>query len=65
MYLFCDNDQGLPLAVQEQFAKCLTNPTTFHTEGSHSAFLSVPEQVLEGLELAVRDGRDKSGIILK
>lgn len=64
MYLFCDNDQGLPLVFQEAFAKTLGNPVTFHTDGSHSAFLSVPDQVIEGLELALKEGREQSGIIV-
>lgn len=62
MYLFCDEDQALPLAFQEAFAMVLGNPVTFHTDGSHSAFLSVPDQVVEGLELALKEGRIQSGI---
>ncbi|KAJ5665392.1 uncharacterized protein N7477_007840 [Penicillium maclennaniae] len=62
MYLFCDKDQALPLAFQEAFAKVLGNPVTFHTDGSHSAFLSVPDQVIEALELALKEGRAQSGI---
>ncbi|KAL4805508.1 Alpha/beta hydrolase fold-1 [Aspergillus unguis] len=62
MYLFCDQDQGLPLAVQEAFAKTLGNPVVFHSDGSHSAFLSHPGQVIEGLRLAVKTGREQSGI---
>lgn len=64
MYLFCDKDQALPLAFQEAFAKTLGNPVTFHTDGSHSAFLSVPGQVIEGLELALKEGREQSGITM-
>ncbi|KAJ5304421.1 uncharacterized protein N7443_004081 [Penicillium atrosanguineum] len=52
MYLFCDKDQALPLAFREVFAKVLGNP----------AFLSVPDQVMEALELALKEGRAQSGI---
>ena len=62
MYLFCDKDQAIPLAVQEQFAQTLKNPTIFHTSGSHSPFLSVPHELLQGLQLAAKDGCEKSGI---
>lgn len=61
-YTFCDNDQGLPLVFQEAFAKTLGNPVIFHTDGSHSAFLSVPDQEMEGLDLALREGREQSRI---
>ena len=62
MYLFCDQDQALPLPVQEGFARTLGSPVTYHTDASHSAFLSVPEEVIPGLELALREGRERSGI---
>lgn len=62
MYLFCDEDQGLPLAVQEAFARALGAPVTFHTDGSHSAFLSQPAQVIDGLRVALDAGRKQSGI---
>lgn len=63
MYLYCDKDLGLPLAFQEAFAKTLGNPTIYHTQGSHSAFVSVPDQVVDGLEVALKAGREKSGIL--
>ncbi|KAL4944496.1 hypothetical protein BDV06DRAFT_233188 [Aspergillus oleicola] len=62
MYLYCDKDLGLPLAFQEAFAKTLGNPVTYHTDASHSAFLSQPGQVIEGLKVALEKGRKQSGI---
>jgi hypothetical protein len=45
MCLFCDQDQALPLVVQEIIAKDLVNPVTYHAFGSHPAFPSVPDQL--------------------
>lgn len=61
-YLFCDQDQALPLQVQEAFAQTLGQPGVYHADGSHSAFLSVPEQVADGLELACKEGVNKIAI---
>ncbi|KAJ5698357.1 hypothetical protein N7462_000362 [Penicillium macrosclerotiorum] len=63
-FLYFDKDQALPLQVQESFAQTLGNPAAFHTDGSHSAFLSMPEQVAGGLELALKTGQEQSGIIV-
>ncbi|CAG8885682.1 unnamed protein product [Penicillium egyptiacum] len=62
MYLFCDKDGAIPLAVQENFAQILGNPVTYHVNASHSAFLSVPEKVIDGLEIALEECRQQSGI---
>ncbi|OGM51036.1 hypothetical protein ABOM_000010, partial [Aspergillus bombycis] len=62
-YLFCDHDKGLPLRSQEAFSQTLGTPGTYHVEGSHSAFISVPHQVADGLELALKEGLEKSGIV--
>ncbi|KAJ5495524.1 hypothetical protein N7539_000640 [Penicillium diatomitis] len=61
MYLFCDDDAALPLAVQEEFAKTLGNPLTYHVKASHSPFLSLPEETADGLELALKVGLEKCG----
>ncbi|KAK7551442.1 Alpha/beta hydrolase fold-1 [Phyllosticta citricarpa] len=59
-FLYCDADAALPLPVQDQFVALLgAGATTFHSKGSHSPFLSVPEEVVEGLELAARTGVEK------
>ncbi|KAK7536868.1 Alpha/beta hydrolase fold-1 [Phyllosticta citribraziliensis] len=59
-FLYCDADAALPLPVQDQFVSLLgAGATTFHSKGSHSPFLSVPEEVVEGLELAVKTGLEK------
>ncbi|OJJ96611.1 hypothetical protein ASPACDRAFT_46781 [Aspergillus aculeatus ATCC 16872] len=60
-YLFCDQDQALPLAAQEAFAHTLGNPGRYHVDASHSAFLSVPEHVADGLVLALQEGLEKTG----
>ncbi|OJJ07534.1 hypothetical protein ASPVEDRAFT_46825 [Aspergillus versicolor CBS 583.65] len=62
MYMFCDQDQALSLAVQEGLARTLGSPVTFHTDASHSPFLSQPAQVIDGLRVAVDSGRKQSGI---
>ncbi|KAL4894837.1 Alpha/beta hydrolase fold-1 [Aspergillus ambiguus] len=52
-YLFCDDDQGLPLAVQEKMAGLMeqtappANVRTVHLPASHSPFLSMPERTAE------------------
>lgn len=63
MYLFCDQDGALPLSAQESFAQTLGNPVSYHVDGSHSAFLSMPEKVIDGLEIALREGQQQSGIV--
>ncbi|KAL4745614.1 hypothetical protein BDW72DRAFT_211147 [Aspergillus terricola var. indicus] len=62
MYLFCDKDLAVPLAAQEAFARQLGTPVTYHTDASHSPFLSQPEKVIEGLRLALKAGKEQSGI---
>ncbi|KAL2005082.1 hypothetical protein VTN00DRAFT_2932 [Thermoascus crustaceus] len=64
MYLFCDKDQALPIAMQEQMAGAMGAGlvATYRSEASHSPFLSVPEQVVEGLEMAARVGAERSGV---
>ncbi|KAJ5951565.1 uncharacterized protein N7479_009978 [Penicillium vulpinum] len=62
MYLFCDQDAAIPLPAQESFAQTLGNPVTYHVDASHSAFLSMPENVIDGLEIALKEGRQQSGI---
>ncbi|KAJ5159299.1 uncharacterized protein N7500_008950 [Penicillium coprophilum] len=64
MYLFCDQDAAIPLSVQESFAETLGNPVTYHVDASHSAFLSMPDKVIDGLEIALKEGRQQSGIVV-
>jgi len=63
MYLFCENDKALPLPIQEQMAALLGDCTTFRCTASHSPFLSMPEKVVEAVELAARVGLEKSRAI--
>ncbi|KAJ5925485.1 alpha/beta-hydrolase [Penicillium verhagenii] len=58
-FLFCDLDKAVPLQLQEVIAQTLGNPGTYHANGSHSAFLRVPDQVADGLELALEEGLEK------
>jgi hypothetical protein len=59
MYIFCEKDQALPLFVQESMAGLLGDYTQFRCESSHSPFLSMPEKVAEGCELAAKVGVEK------
>ncbi|KAJ6021204.1 hypothetical protein N7540_006708 [Penicillium herquei] len=63
MYIFCTKDNAFPLPFQEALSKKLGNPVTFHCESSHSPFLSMPNKLIEGLELALHEGERQSGII--
>ncbi|KAL4773247.1 hypothetical protein BDW60DRAFT_206539 [Aspergillus nidulans var. acristatus] len=62
MYLFCDKDLGIPLAAHEAFAERLGTPVAFHINASHSPFLSQPGQAIEDIRLALKAGREQSGI---
>ncbi|RMZ67766.1 signal peptide protein [Pyrenophora seminiperda CCB06] len=60
MYFFCENDKALPLQVQQGMAQMLGADTpTYKTVGSHSPFLSQPQEVVEGLEYAAKVGQSK------
>lgn len=64
MYMFCELDGAVPLSTQEFFAQTLGTKVTYRLKSSHSPFFSVPEQVIDGLEIAVKEGRRQSGIIV-
>ncbi|KAF4120863.1 hypothetical protein GMORB2_2349 [Geosmithia morbida] len=60
LYFFCDDDQALPLPIQQGLALSLgPNAPSFHVKASHSPFLSKPQEVAEGLEYAAKVGLDK------
>ncbi|CEI66994.1 hypothetical protein FVEN_g9774 [Fusarium venenatum] len=60
-FIFCDEDRAIPLAIQQNLASMLgPNTGTFHIAASHSPFLSLPKETIEGLELAAKDGLEKS-----
>ena len=61
-YIFCDQDQAIPLAVQESFAQTLIDPTLYHIDASHSPFLSKPEEVVSGLKVALEAALVKNEI---
>lgn len=60
MFLFCDDDRAMKLETQKAMAANLgENAVFFHCSGSHSAFISVPEQVMEGIEMAATVGKQR------
>ncbi|KAK0370991.1 hypothetical protein CLIM01_11641 [Colletotrichum limetticola] len=60
MYFHTEQDQAIPLATQEAMAAQFpTGYTTFYANTSHSPFLSRPDLVIEGVELAVKVGQEK------
>lgn len=64
MYFFCDADQALPLAAQQGMAALLgPDATSIHLRGSHSPFLSQPQEVVNGLEQAVKTSLEKTALV--
>ncbi|WYZ42463.1 hypothetical protein EsH8_VI_000162 [Colletotrichum jinshuiense] len=60
MFFFCDDDKAIPLAVQQGMASLLgPNAITYSSKASHSPFLSKPDEVAEGLELAAKVGQER------
>ncbi|CEO59973.1 hypothetical protein PMG11_04620 [Penicillium brasilianum] len=59
MYLFCEDDKAIPLAVQESMASLLGDYSQFRCPSSHSPFLSMPDKVAEACELAAKIGCEK------
>ncbi|KAJ5364965.1 uncharacterized protein N7496_010678 [Penicillium cataractarum] len=59
MYLFCEDDKAIPLAVQESMASLLVEYSQFRCSSSYSPFLSMPDKVAEACELAAKIGREK------
>ncbi|KAJ5380044.1 uncharacterized protein N7496_002472 [Penicillium cataractarum] len=62
MYLFCEDDKAIPLAVQESMASLLGEYSQFRCSSSHSPFLSMPDKVAEACELAAKIGREKCNV---
>lgn len=63
MYLLCELDQAVPIAVQEMMAGVLgAQCVSFRCAASHSPFLSVPDKVVDAMELGAQEGAKKSGI---
>ncbi|KAK2018531.1 alpha/beta-hydrolase [Colletotrichum eremochloae] len=60
MYFHCTEDQAIPLATQNAIAAQFpAGYTTFSANSSHSPFLSHPDLVVEGVELAAKVGKEK------
>ncbi|KAF4448337.1 hypothetical protein F53441_8236 [Fusarium austroafricanum] len=61
MYFFCDEDKALFPVVQEQMAAMLgPNAVQFHSKASHSVFLSMVDETVKGVELAVEEGKKRA-----
>jgi hypothetical protein len=61
MFIYCDEDKAIPLPVQQGIASSMgSGITTFSIAASHSPFLSTPEKLVEGIELASKVGLEKS-----
>ncbi|KAI6756004.1 hypothetical protein HG530_011740 [Fusarium avenaceum] len=60
-YFFCDDDQAIPLPVQQGMAAQLgPDAASFHSKASHSPFLSRTHEAVEGLEYAAKVGLEKT-----
>ncbi|KAG4418124.1 hypothetical protein IFR04_008717 [Cadophora malorum] len=60
-YIYCEEDKAIPLIVQQGIAGSMgAGITTFSIKASHSPFLSCPEKLVEGIEVAVEAGLEKS-----
>lgn len=59
-FIFCEDDKAIPLGLQQGMATAMGDITTFSIAASHSPFLSAPEKVVEGIELAAKVGLEKS-----
>ncbi|KAF4992796.1 hypothetical protein FGRMN_6898 [Fusarium graminum] len=59
-YIYCDDDQAIPLSVQQKLGSMLgPDAGNVHIASSHSPFFSKPQETIEALELAAKDGMDK------
>lgn len=60
MYIFCAEDQAIPLSIQESMAVLLGGHIQYRCKSSHSPFLSMPDEVANACELAAKVGLEKS-----
>ncbi|KAG4440609.1 hypothetical protein IFR05_003926 [Cadophora sp. M221] len=63
MYIYCGEDKAIPLIVQQGIAGSMgadISKFSISIEASHSPFLSVPDKLVEGIELAAKVGLSKS-----
>jgi hypothetical protein len=63
MYIFCTNDNAIPLALQASMADQMGSITKYEIHSSHSPFLSSPDEVVKGVELAARVGEEREALI--
>ncbi|KAJ2904776.1 hypothetical protein MKZ38_007132 [Zalerion maritima] len=61
MYLMCEKDQALFAQVQEMMIQMLGEKApVYKCNSSHSPFLSMPEEVVKGLEMAAKVGEERA-----
>lgn len=63
MYIFCTNDNAIPMALQQGMADQMGSITTYTIHSSHSPFLSSPDDVIKGVELAARIGEERKSLM--
>ncbi|KAH7157986.1 Alpha/beta hydrolase fold-1 [Dactylonectria estremocensis] len=64
MYIFCTKDNAIPIVSQTAMASQMgSSITTYEIVSSHSPFLSSPDEVVGGIELAARTGEEMKGLI--
>jgi len=62
MYIFCTKDNAIPIVSQTAMASQMgSSITTYEIASSHSPFLSSPDEVVGGIELAARTGEEMKG----
>lgn len=63
MYIFCTKDNAIPTVLQTAMASQMGSITTYEIVSSHSPFLSSPDEVVGGIELAARTGEEKKSLM--
>ncbi|KAM0245551.1 hypothetical protein ACHAP5_005358 [Fusarium lateritium] len=59
-FIYCDDDQAIALPIQQHLASMLgPDAGSFHIASSHSPFLSKPQETIEALEAAAKNGLER------
>ncbi|KAM0197813.1 hypothetical protein ACHAPA_003203 [Fusarium lateritium] len=59
-FIYCDDDQAIALPIQQHLASLLgPDAGSFHITSSHSPFLSKPQETIEALEAAAKNGLER------
>ncbi|KAJ5273447.1 hypothetical protein N7478_008572 [Penicillium angulare] len=64
VYIFCEQDGAIEIGTQEKYPRTLGDPVAYRIDASHSPFLSRPDEVVNALEIASREGQVKSEITM-